>query len=127
MLTCFKKLTFGILIPLIFFLFSPTKTHASNQVILGLHVGNINSKDRIYADVIANILKNMNVRSVRVVYQKPTTKSLTAYAIKKLNSYGIDVMVTIMPYISDYSDPSVSYSDYPLGSSAFGSSTFSST
>ncbi|TXH01530.1 MAG: hypothetical protein E6R05_05575 [Candidatus Moraniibacteriota bacterium] len=98
---------------------SANQALATNATILGLHTGNINAGTTADADRIISNLSNMGVRSVRLVYQYPSTNTVTAYAIKALNAKGIDVLLTIMPHSSDYSDPSTSYSDYPNGSTAF--------
>jgi len=90
-----------------------------NDTRLGLHVGNINTGTQENADKTVKILKEMGVKSVRLIYQNPTTKAVTAKTIKELNKYGIDVLVTIMPFRSDYSDVTTSYSNYPNGSDAF--------
>jgi len=97
---------------------SPQKISAGDTKI-GLHVGNINSSDKINADKIISNLTNMGVKSVRLIYQYPSTKEITAYSVKELNDNNIDVLITILPDASDYSDASTSYSNYPNGSSDF--------
>jgi len=97
----------------------PKSISASNQTKLGLHVGNINASDKSNTDKIVTSLAEMGVNSVRLIYQYPSTKNITAYSVKELNKHGIDVIITILPDGSDYSDPSISYSNYPNGSSEF--------
>lgn len=102
-------------------LFSSNNTPltTTNNTVLGLHAGNINTGSQANADKIVRTISKMGVKSVRLIYQNPTTKAVTAKTIKELNKYGIDVLVTIMPFRTDYSDVTTSYSDYPNGSDAF--------
>lgn len=112
--------TFKIIILFFIIFFNSTlNIFASNEVALGLHVGNINTGTYVDADKIINTVINMKVPSVRIIYQKPKNKSTTAYVVKQLNSRGIDVLITILPDASDYSSPSISYSNYPNGSVDF--------
>lgn len=112
--------TFKIIILFFIIFFNSTlNIFASNEVTLGLHVGNINTGTYVDADKIINTVINMKVPSVRIIYQKPKNKSTTAYVVKQLNSRGIDVLITILPDASDYSSPSTSYSNYPNGSVDF--------
>jgi len=108
-----------VIVTLSSILIYPKITKASNQTALGLHIGTINTGTTLEANQIISQVKGMGVKSVRLIYQKPSTNATTAYVVRRLNDEGIDVLITIMPHSSDYSDISTSYSDYPNGSTAF--------
>ncbi len=116
------KYQFKFIIYLVFTilaLIAPKSVFAEYKTALGLHVGTINTGTTLEADQIISQAKGMGVKSVRLIYQNPITNITTAYVVKQLNEEGIDVLITIMPHSSDYSDIKTSYSNYPNGSSEF--------
>lgn len=100
------------------FIFVP-HTYATSQTILGLHVGNLNTGTTTQIDDTIAKLKEMSVRSVRLIYQHPSNLNTTTYAVEQLNKNDIDVIITILPDASDYQDISTAYSNYPNGSTDF--------